>query len=77
MGNTGKRWVCVEEGLHEKLSLMLELELKHIKFIVQSEEHTGETSFTDQQNEPNVFNRMMERARQTLLSYVKESGYSI
>lgn len=34
VGNIDKKWVCVEEGLHDELSLMLELELKHIKFIV-------------------------------------------
>jgi len=43
---------------------MLELELKYIKFIVQLEEHDiGFTEQSIQQNEPNIFNRMMERAR--------------
>ncbi|PKC03990.1 hypothetical protein RhiirA5_422915 [Rhizophagus irregularis] len=71
VGKIDNKWVRVEEGLRDELSLMSELELKHIKFIVQPEEHTGFTDQSIQQNEPNTFNRMMERARQPYFPMLK------
>ncbi|PKY33751.1 hypothetical protein RhiirB3_395051, partial [Rhizophagus irregularis] len=74
IGKIDNKWVFVEEGLRDELSLMLELELKHIKFIVQPKEHIGETGFTDQSiqwNELNIFNRMMERVHQPYFPMLK------
>ncbi|CAG8759393.1 10233_t:CDS:1, partial [Rhizophagus irregularis] len=74
IGKIDNKWVFVEEGLRDELSLMLELELKYIKFIVQPKEHIGETGFTDQSiqwNELNIFNRMMERVHQPYFPMLK------
>ncbi|CAG8546439.1 12270_t:CDS:1, partial [Rhizophagus irregularis] len=42
------KWIYVEEKLYDELSLMLELELKHIRFIIQPEEDNGESSSRNQ-----------------------------
>src|ERR1044071_5828626 len=51
IGKIDNKWVYVEEGLHDKLSLMLELELKYIRFIIQPEEDTDESGFRSQRTQ--------------------------
>ncbi|PKC10941.1 hypothetical protein RhiirA5_397792 [Rhizophagus irregularis] len=51
-----------------------QLELKHIRFIIQPEEDNGESSSRNQvvqQNKINIFDTMMERARQPYFSMQK------
>jgi hypothetical protein len=45
VGKIDNKWIYVEEGLRDELFLMSELELKYIRFIIKSEENTGESSF--------------------------------
>ncbi|UZO24416.1 uncharacterized protein OCT59_016718 [Rhizophagus irregularis] len=74
VGKIDNKWIYVEEGLYDELSLMLELESKHIRFIIQPEEDNGESSSRNQvvqQNKINIFDTMMERARQPYFSMQK------
>ncbi len=67
VGKIDNKWIYVEEGLYDELSLMSELELKYIRFIIQPEEDNGESSSRNQriqQNQINIFDTMMERAHQ-------------
>src|ERR1043166_6251852 len=43
VGKIDNKWFYVEEGLNDELSLMSELELKYIRFVIQPEEDTGVT----------------------------------
>ncbi|PKK57548.1 hypothetical protein RhiirC2_797827 [Rhizophagus irregularis] len=47
MKKIDNKWIYVEERLYDELSLILELELKHIRFIIQPEEDNGEKSFAN------------------------------
>src|SRR2546421_3584379 len=74
VGKIDNKWFYVEEGLNDELSLMSELELKYIRFIIQPEEDTGESitrSRETQQNQTNIFNTMMERAREPYFPMLK------
>jgi len=54
---------------------MLELELKYIRFIIKPEENIGESSSIsqgNQQNQTNVFQRMMEKAHQPYFPMLKK-----
>jgi hypothetical protein len=66
VGKIDNKWIYVEEGLYDEISLMSELELKHIRFVIQPEEDNGESSSRNQeiqQNQTNIFDTMMKRAR--------------
>src|SRR5438270_13443409 len=55
VGKGDDKWNYLREGLHDNISLMPELELKFIRFIVQTEENNQQKS---QQFERNVFDIM-------------------
>ena len=75
VGKIDNKWIYVEEGLRDELSLMSELGLKYIRFIIKPEENSGESSSMGQgtqRNQTNVFQRMMEKAHQPYFPMLKK-----
>ena len=63
------KWNYLREGLHDNVTLMSELELKYVRFVVQTEENN--TTQQNQQFERNAFNIMMEHSRKPYFPLIK------
>ena len=63
------KWNYLREGLHDNISLMSELELKYIRFIIQTEENN--TVQQTQQRGRNAFDMMMESSHKPYFPSIK------
>lgn len=68
-GKGDGKWNYLREGLHDNISLMLELDLKYIRFNVQTEKNNANQQ--TQQFERNALNVIMENSRKPYFPSIK------
>src|SRR5436190_16879750 len=75
VGKGDGKWNYLKEGLYDEISLMSELGLKYIRFVIQNEE----IQEVPQQVEQNIFDIMMEHSRQPYFPKTKrkDTQYNI
>jgi len=73
VGKGHDKWNYLREGLHDNISLMSELELKYIRFVLQTEERNTVQRET-QELERNAFDIMIEYSRQPYFPSTKKEN---